>query len=592
MVKSKYPSLEDENFLQKFTKNFSKFKIPKKKYTMKEVCQPKKFKLQKSQELVSQYLSPSSPYKSLLVFHQIGSGKTCTAVSVAQQWIGKRQILVLVPASLIDNFRDELRSLCGGDDYLTEKERERLAVLRPGDDEYQEIIDKSNDRIDKYYRILSYHKFTSLSLENKINLKNTFLIIDEVQNMVSLSGTFYQVLSKMIQKAPDDLRIMLLSATPMFDAPLEIGLTLNLLRLKEPFPIGSKFNEKYINIKKSSSGKLTYSLKNMDEFRDKIKGYVSYYRGAPPVAYPEVEFKIVKAKMEEFQFKSYLGSLSDEEGYIRGAFTSEDILNLPKDFILGPRMISNIAFPNKKTGEEGFNSLKGNNLLLENLKDYSIKFYKIVKKLKQSEGPCFVYSNFKEEGGIASFIKVIEKQGWKDYRKYGEGKKRYAVWSGDETIKIKSEIKKVFNHPKNYDGSKLHLMLGSPSIKEGVTLLRVDQVHIIEPYWNMSRMLQIIGRAVRYCSHKDLPKDRRNVKIYLYLATAPTEYKENIDTLERDMIKRVSVDEYIWKLANKKDELINQFETALKEMAVDCKLFYNLNVFKEDEYQLQCFNEE
>jgi len=579
----KFPNINDDDFYDKINQKFKQFKVPKKEQTMKQLCQPKKFKLQKSQELIAEYLGPNSPYQSLLVFHQIGSGKTCTAVTVAEKWVGKRKIMVLTPAALIDNFRDELRSLCGGNKYISDKERKELGNLKPSDDKYQQIIKKSNDKISKFYNVLSYHKFTNLALEGKINMKNTFLIIDEVQNMVSLSGTFYKVLKKTIDNAPKDLRIMLLSATPMFDTPQEIGLTLNLLRLPEPFPVGSKFNERYLDITKSKSGKLKYKLKNMDEFREKIKGYVSYYRGAPPNAYPETEFKIVKSKMDEFQYKSYLGALSDQESYIRGAFTSEDILDMPKDFMLGPRIVSNVAFPNKKTGRDGFKSFKGDNICLENLKDYSIKYYKIIKKLKKSDGPCFVYSNFKSEGGIESFIRVLKKHGWKDYQEHGTGNKRFAVWSGDESLKVKDEIKKVFNDPKNHDGSKLHLMLGSPSIKEGVSLLRVDQVHIIEPYWNMSRMLQIIGRAVRYCSHKDLPKRRRFVEIYLYLATIPKDLrKEGEEHLDK------SVDEYIWKLANKKNEVISQFEIALKEMAVDCKLFYNLNVFDTDEEPLQC----
>jgi len=580
----KFPDINDDDFYKEFNKKFKKFKVPNKNYKMKQICQPKKFKLQKSQELIAEYLGPKSPYKSLLVFHQIGSGKTCTAVTTAEKWVGKKKIVVLTPASLIDNFRDELRSDCGNNKYILKKDINELETLKPSDKRYQDIIKKSNDKISKYYQILSYHKFINLAIENKINLKNTFLIIDEVQNMVSLSGTFYRVLSNIINNAPKDLRIMLLSATPMFDTPQEIGLTLNLLRLPEPFPVGPQFNERYLNITKTSTGKLKYTLKNMDEFRNKIRGYVSYYRGAPPQAYPETIFKIVKSKMNEFQYKSYLGSLGNQESYIRGAFTSEDILNMPKNFMLGPRIVSNIAFPNKKTGRNGFKSCKGTNLCLENLQDYSIKYFKIIKKIKKSNGPCFIYSNFKSEGGLEVFIKIVKKHGWKDYRKFGPGKKRFAVWSGDESMKVKDEIKKVFNDPKNHDGSKLHLMLGSPSIKEGVTLLRVDQVHIIEPYWNMSRMLQIIGRAVRYCSHKDLPKKRRSVQIYLYLATIPKNLRK-----DGELHLDESVDEYIWKLANKKNEIISQFEIALKEMAVDCKLFYNLNVFKTDEYQLQCF---
>jgi len=91
----------------------------------------------------------------------------------------------------------------------------------------------------------------------------------------------------------------------------------------------------------------------------------------------------------------------------------------------------------------------------------------------------------------------------------------------------------------------------------------------------MSRVLQIIGRAIRFCSHKDLPKMQRNVEVYLYLATRQ---KEN------------TIDQYIWSLAKEKNKLIEQFEISLKESAVDCELFYNRNVYKTDEYKLKCKN--
>ena len=137
------------------------------------------------------------------------------------------------------------------------------------------------------------------------------------------------------------------------------------------------------------------------------------------------------------------------------------------------------------------------------------------------------------------------------------------------------EIKSVFNTKDNTDGSKLSLMLGSPSVKEGVSFKRVRQVHILEPYWNMSRVLQIIGRAIRFCSHNDLPKVDRNVEVFLYLATQPGEK---------------TIDQYIWSLAKKKNEIIGEFEKSLKEVAVDCKLFYHRNVYPSDEYKLKCKN--
>jgi len=258
-----------------------------------------------------------------------------------------------------------------------------------------------------------------------------------------------------------------------------------------------------------------------------------------------VEFKIVKCRMHDFQYKSYLTSLSSDDHYLRGSFKNVDILNLPRDFFLGPRMISNIAFPNKSVGELGFSSFKKDNLQIQNIGMYSIKFLKILKKINECEGPVFIYSNFKEYGGIKCMIKFIEYHGWKNYNIFGEGNKRYALWTGDEPAHIKNEIKNIFNKKSNYNGSKIKIMLGSPSIKEGVSLLRVQQVHILEPYWNMSRMYQIMGRAIRFCSHKDVSKSKRKVKVYLYLATYP---------------RVKTIDQYILFLARKKNELIKQFE--------------------------------
>jgi hypothetical protein len=384
--------------------------------------------------------------------------------------------------------------------------------------------------------------------------------------MISLNGSFYKLLKKVIDASNNTLKIILLSATPMFDRPMEIALTLNLLKTYDLLPI-TNFNQVFINSKEKPI--------NMIEFKNKIKNLISYYRGAPPQAYPQAEFKTVKCKMSDFQYKSYLTSLSSDDNFIKGSFKNVDILNLPQNFFLGPRMISNVSFPNKSIGEIGYSSFKGNNIHHENIGEFSIKFLKIYKKISKVVGPIFIYSNFKELGGIKCLVKFLEYNGWKNYIEFGEGKKRFAIWTGEESQRIKDEIKFNFNHKSNENGTKIKIMIGSPSIKEGVSLLRVQQVHMLEPYWNMSRMLQIMGRAIRFCSHKDVPKNKRIVKIYLYLSTYP---------------KEITIDQYIWSIAKKKNKLIEYFDTALKESAIDCKLFYNRNSYPTDENKLTCAN--
>ena len=108
----------------------------------------------------------------------------------------------------------------------------------------------------------------------------------------------------------------------------------------------------------------------------------------------------------------------------------------------------------------------------------------------------------------------------------------------------------------------LKVLLGSPSIKEGVSLLRVKQVHIMEPYWNMSRLEQVIGRAIRFCSHKDVPFDEREVQVNIYIATGLKS-------------SELTVDKHIMDLAFKKKELTDHFELLMREMAVDRYLFQN-----------------
>jgi superfamily II DNA or RNA helicase len=545
--------------------DFKKYKLPKSTEKNKELCLPKKFTHQPQQLFLTDYFNSKYNKNGILVYHKIGAGKTCTAICIAESMKKKKKIMVLLPASLIGNFRDELRSQCAGNEYISCDDRTLLKELSPRSKQYKEIINKSNKEINKYYKIYSYHKFIELVNENKILLRNTLLIVDEIQNMVSDDGIFYKNLKKVIDRSDNKTKILLLSATPMFDKPLEIALTLNLLKPNIPFNI-DEFNKTFIK-SVIKNGKIEYEMKNKDEFKKYLTRLVSYYRGAPPNAFPKMNFKVVKCNMEDFQYRSYLTSLSVDGDFMKGSFINADILNLPSNFMLAPRFISNVSFPNKGIGQRGFESFRGKNLSSKNIKNFSKKFYKIYNNIKKSIGPVFVYSNFKDIGGLKSFINFLEYNGYKNYKKFGDGKHRFAVWSGDESNNIKEEIKATFNNQNNEDGSMIKIILGSPSIKEGISLLRVKQVHIMEPYWNMSRMKQIIGRAIRYCSHKDLDIKRQRVDVYLYLATRTGEK---------------TTDQYIWSMAKRKQKLIDKFETALKEKAIDCKLFYNRNNYKGD----------
>jgi len=530
---------------------YKKYEITNIQQTMEDICYPKEnnFKLLPQQAFLSEYLYDNKNINGLLIYHEIGSGKTCTAINIAEKFKNEMKIMIVLPASLISNFRNELRSFCPGEYiYITQKEK----MIQSDNKEYNNIIKKSDERIDKYYTIYSYHIFIKEINKGLINLENTLLIIDEIQNMVSISGSFYKSLLEIINIPVLLTKIILLSATPMFDTPMEIALTLNLLKPKITFPIGDNFEGTFL----TKFGNY-YEARNVDLFKEMSKNLISYYSGDLPISYPKMIFKTITCEMSNYQFSIYTIARK-KENKIKKNFKAS--MNFPKTFLLGSRIVSNIAFPNGLSGNDGYISLNNG---LSNIKEYSIKFYKIYQKILESHGPIFVYSTFLNSGGLKSFIYYLEYEGYKNFEKHGIGEKRFAIYSGDESLEKRDKIKLFYNQKENKSGNIIKILLGSPSTKEGISLFRVNQVHVLEPHWNLSRIKQIIGRAIRFCSHKDLPENERYVNVYLYLATH-TSLKQ-------------SIDEYIWSLAKKKYKLIKIFENALKEVAIDCELFKKRN---------------
>ena len=119
----------------------------------------------------------------------------------------------------------------------------------------------------------------------------------------------------------------------------------------------------------------------------------------------------------------------------------------------------------------------------------------------------------------------------------------------------------------------IKVLLGSPSIKEGVSLLRVKQVHIMEPYWHPVRVEQVIGRARRICSHQSLPKELQTVEVFIYIMTF-TETQLNSDFAIELKLKDLSKnapylpqtsDEKLYEISTIKEQLTTQLLKSVKE---------------------------
>ena len=135
-------------------------------------------------------------------------------------------------------------------------------------------------------------------------------------------------------------------------------------------------------------------------------------------------------------------------------------------------------------------------------------------------------------------------------------------------------MKNIFNSPENKDGSLCKVLISN--VVEGISLRRVTQVHVCEPWWNMSEMEQIVARAIRFCSHSDVPN--KYVDVY-YHASALKSYPKKDPHIAKIVGKSslawLTTNQNMYLIANRKQQLNNQFEQAIKESAIDC----NLNKF-------------
>jgi hypothetical protein len=140
----------------------------------------------------------------------------------------------------------------------------------------------------------------------------------------------------------------------------------------------------------------------------------------------------------------------------------------------------------------------------------------------------------------------------------------YAIISGDRDIKSDDArvIAAIRSHA-NREGRVLKAVLVSDRGSEGLDLKYVREVHVLEPWYHLNKIEQVVGRASRFCSHADLPMSQRNLTVYLHAATRPSDWADSaIET----------IDLRAYRIAQLKQARIDRVEAILREIAIDCPL--------------------
>lgn len=198
---------------------------------------------------------------------------------------------------------------------------------------------------------------------------------------------------------------------------------------------------------------------------------------------------------------------------------------------------------------------------------------KILENVRKHAGLSVVYSSFVTGEGLAIFAKVLDANGWRPYRKNVEkrtSERVYAFITGQVSAEDRDDVIKTFNQKSNMNGDFINMMLLSGAGAEGLDLRNVNSIHIMEPYWNYLRLLQIIARAVRYLSHTDYPEGERAVQPYIYLSDYPEDY--SFKPTKQKPVAEKTTDVHLYTNSINARKLIYGFYGAMIESSIDCSL--------------------
>lgn len=678
LVRYKYPDFSDLKFQKKITlkKEFDySYPVPKESITSlnkdNKLCQQEEFTPAPHQEFIKNFIHPNTPYNGILLYHGMGTGKTCSSIGVTEQFRNLHKynpnfnkIWIIASANVQDNFKLQLfdkdkliqknglwtLDSCVGPNLLQELQNYDLQNMT------KDMIAKRIQRnIDKHYRFLGYEKFANLIMKIVSNIKvrdktkykrvlkeklesafsNCMLVIDEAHNVRVNDDDGKKKIAKSIRLLTSYVKknkLLLLTGTPMYNNSKEIIFLLNILRDNDGLSaikiseIFDKNGELLKNEEGEEIGKKQLTMK--------ANGYVSFVRGENPYIFP---FKIYPSdyksassikryeypthlyngapiteklsfldlyvtKMSEFQRAGYeyfkrklYNNIGDEEDDGLGERDTGTGYQLFQDAIYS----LNICYPGNKEGEylngkPGLFSVvskdskakfryinKDNNIFnYEKIGEHSAKIKEILNIIINSTGTVLIYSQYKDAGLVPMALALEEiglgrfnsednlfaSSGRKSQKPLFKGK--YSMITGDQRYsRDNSREIKIINKKENNHGELCKVVLITQAGSEGIDFKNLRQVHIIEPWFNLNRVDQIVGRAIRNCSHKDLPLAKRNCQIFMH-GTYMDENEEAIDMM-------------LYRKCEEKARKIGRVQALLKSISVDCIVNENQKHFSK-----------
>jgi len=393
--------------------------------------------------------------------------------------------------------------------------------------------------------------------------KKPTLILDEAHRARTFGSKRYK---NIMDKSKEYNKRLLLTASPIYHEPSNLGALTNLAAGKNIFPEDAKdFRAQYENKETrnpnllsrilGSKPKEELKLKNKKQLQDKLKQYLDiHYNSTDNENFPKSTTKIKQVPMSKSQNRVYNFAFGKAPWWLRhkirkGTGLSPEEAKKMNAFLSASRQISN--------NPSGF--------LGKGVKASAPKIDKITKdfkrKLKKSpEHKGIIYSNYIRSGLLPVAAKLERSN------------IPYAFFTGKESPQKKKQIM------EDYNQGKLKALLVSSSGTEGLDTKGTRSIQVMEPHFNMEKIKQIVGRGVRYKSHEHLPKDQRKVDVVHYHATPPKKDTWLQRLKARFKPSAPSVDEYLYQRAVEKDKLNQQLLQLVQQAQPSSPYAYPKNL--------------
>lgn len=502
----------------------------------------------------------NSNRKGLVAFHTVGSGKTITSIASAKCLMSidkKLKVIILTPVSVYKQFKNEV-------DHL--------------------ILDKTQlNRI----TISTHKKWLNKYERGEVNAKNSFLIVDEVHKFKGANALYAKLLNKATKEAK---KILLLTATPIENNPIEIRnymamindnsfLTENKnyerMNVEDDLKQLIKYSEEIKKMMLLAKIKIDKKYKEnmmMIEIQNEIQEQLSKY----DLTIDELLDGNFKQKYLECKF-SYFQSIKNINDY---PSVKEHIIQLkmPIKYQIEYEKIEEnkldlelkAVFDIKETEEPANLSvfLNGLRRAVNKLNIKSPKIDWIINHIKRElmkNKKVVVYSNWVKFG-----IKEVENELIENNIKYG-------LIIGSISTKKRNEL------INNYNKNKIKVLLITSAGAEGIDLKETRSVIIMEPYWHYSRIEQVIGRAVRYKSHNNLPIKKRTVNIYhiLLVKNKHNDVKFALSKFFINTFDFLKKKKRIKKQKKRTKKQKKQKKTKIVKPSIDV-ILYNLSIEKKN----------